>query len=444
MRILQVSTADSGGGAEGSARNLFRAYRERGHISWLAVGEKRSEDPDVFELSKAPAPTASGRLLQMTAAHLRKTRCLSSGSRHLARTLEMLASQERRQARTAGREDYHFPGSQHLLDLPPGRPDVIHCHNLHGWYFDLRALAHFSQEIPVILNLRDTWLLTGHCGYFIDCDRWRNGCGDCPDLKRYPGIRRDATRENWAAKQDIFQRSRLYVTAPSEWLLGCARASMLKAEEYRLIPNGIDLRVFNPGDRLAARRRLGFPTDAKIVLFAAASRRNVYKDPETMVAGVQRLCETAHSDKLRFVCLGRRPPKVLLRQNPVQHVPFQSDPEQVADYYRAADIFIHTARAEAFGKTATEAMACGTPVVASAVGGLTEQIIHGETGYLFPPGDADALSHLALQLLNDEATRQDMGLRAAQRGAQFGLDRQVDAFLQFYEDVIRAHGGAQA
>ena len=360
MKILQVSTADSGGGAEGSAQNLFRAYRECGHTSWLAVGEKRSEDPDVFELPKDAAPTVVGRILQKTAARLRKSRRTPPGSRRLARAFDTLAVPERRQARAAGREDFHFPGSRRLLGLLPEPPDLIHCHNLHGWYFDLGGLPELSRRTPVVLNLRDTWLLTGHCAYFMECEGWRTGCGGCPDLARYPGVKRDATAANWQRKEEIFAQSRLHITAPSQWLLDCAKSSMLEATDYRLIPNGIDLNVFRPGSREEARQRLGLPQDCRIVLFVAASPHNVYKDPQTMIQAIRMLAET--EDNTLFLCLGRKPPNALLRTGRVRHVPFQSDPAVVADHYRAADVFIHTARAEAFGKTVTESMACGTPV----------------------------------------------------------------------------------
>lgn len=435
MNILQVNTADRGGGAEGSARNLFRAYRDLGHSSWMLVGQKLSDDPDVFEIPRIGPSSLSGRLLYGLSSSLRRIGRTSSKLRALCRRLDILACRERRRAHARGCEDLSFPGTAQMLDVLPGRPDVIHCHNLHGWYFDLRALVQLSREYPVILNLRDAWLLAGHCGYFIDCDRWRTGCGECPDLERYPGIRRDATHENWLAKRDIFSESRLHVTAPSEWLLACARSSILSAEEYRLIPNGIDLAVFNPVDRSASRKRLGFAEEDEIVLFAAASPRNVYKDPETMIGCVRRMLEQSTSGRLKLVCLGRRPPRDVLHQDGVYHVPFQSDPGSVADYYRAADLFIHTARAEAFGKTATEAMACGTPVIATAVGGLAEQIIDGETGYICTKGDAEELSSRALQLLRDSQTRMAMGMRAASRGAEYGLERQVKTFIDFYADL---------
>ena len=159
VKILQVNTADRGGGAEGSARALFEAYRRRGHCSWLAVGRKLSADPAVFEIPRTAAPSATGRLLQRLAQRLRQAPARRLWAAGLARRLEILADPLRRGlARGLGFNPRH----RTALDLCP-EPDIVHCHNLHGGYFDLRA-ARSSHRVPLILNLRDTWLLAGHCG----------------------------------------------------------------------------------------------------------------------------------------------------------------------------------------------------------------------------------------------------------------------------------------
>jgi hypothetical protein len=159
--------------------------------------------------------------------------------------------------RRLGREFFNYPGTWQLLNLISDRPHIIHAHNLHGGYFDLSFLVPLSHQVPVILNLRDMWLLTGHCAYSLGCERWKTGCGKCPDLSIYPAIKQDATAFNWRRKSRIYAQSRLYVTVVSQWLLEQARKSMLKGIQYRMIPSAVDLAVFTPNDQREARTHLG-------------------------------------------------------------------------------------------------------------------------------------------------------------------------------------------
>ncbi|MBQ7650283.1 MAG: glycosyltransferase [Victivallales bacterium] len=431
MNILQINTSDKGGGAEGSAYNLMRSFRDAGHNSWLAVGTRYRDDKDVFEIPReAPKRT----FLKLANGMRTLDRRGITGARRLARILDRLATPARLHEWRDGLEEFEFHGCARLLDVLPGVPDIIHCHNLHGWFFDLRMLQTLSRRFPVILNLRDTWLLTGHCAYFLDCEKWKDGCNGCPRLSLYPAIRKDSAAENWRRKQAIYAHSRLYATAPSEWLISQAKQSMLNAVQYKVIPNGIDTNVFTPGDRLAARASLGLPADATIVMFAAAAAKTAFKDQETLAATILQLNSKAPT--LHFLCVGMEIPA--LRGIPNMHrLPYISSPAKMADCYRSADVFIHTARAEAFGKTMTEAMACGTPVAATAVGGIPEQIIPGKTGLLSPIGDATALAENALELCKNSASMRD---DCAARGSQFSLKAQTDAFLNWYKEIIADYG----
>src|SRR6266481_3710141 len=227
MRILQVSMADLSGGAEASARNLFRAYRASGHESWLAVGSKRTEDPDVLVIPNDEYRNKWTKMwLGIAASHNSRKNKLRGVGR-LINMFRLVGEPGRWMGKQLGIEDFHFPGTRHLLQLPPKSPDVLHCHNLHGGYFDLRELPKLSRQVPVILNLRDAWLLSGHCAYSFACSRWETGCGQCPDLTLFPEVKRDRTAPNWESKKKIFADSHLYVTTPSQWLMDRVKRSIL-------------------------------------------------------------------------------------------------------------------------------------------------------------------------------------------------------------------------
>ena len=339
-----------------------------------------------------------------------------------------------------GYEDFHFPGTPGIPDITPESPDILHCHNLHGSYFDLRALPRLSHKLPALLTLHDTWLLSGHCACSFDCGRWKTGCGQCPDLTIYPAVRRDATAYNWQRKRAIYAKSQLYVATPSRWLMAKVEQSMLSPAvlEARVIPNGVDLTVFHPADKHTSREILGIPQDAKVLLFAANGiRRNAFKDYETLQDAVGLVAERLQGQRVLFLALGEAAPVERIGRAEVRFVAFVSDPKAVARYYQAADIYVHAARAENFPITVLEALACGTPVVATAVGGIPEQIEDGKTGFLVPPGDSAAMAARIEQICIDSQLQQRLALNAAAEAVRrFGLELQGYRYLSWYEEIL--------
>jgi glycosyltransferase involved in cell wall biosynthesis len=420
-----VNTADAGGGAERTAMLTLEGFEALGTETWLAVGAKHTDRAGVVPFHLSP--------------HVDYSSHAASRRRSALRVRRLLAAR-------LGLEDFNHPYSHYLLQLTGSTPDLVLLHNLHGGFFDLRMLPQLTHRVPVVLRLSDSWLFTGHCACPRGCARWETGCGSCPDLSIPPAVERDATALNWRRKQRIFAASRVFLAAPSRWLLDRAQRSLLgpAVQGARVVPNGIELDVFTPGSQSAARRRLGIHPDRRVLLFVATSgRTNPYKDFATIRSAVARLSDEGAGAPIELLVVGNPgPDEALAGGGRIRQLPYCEPRSRLADFYRAADLYVHAAPEESFGLTVAEALACGTPVVAAAAGGISEVVEDGRTGLLVAAGRPDALAAALRSLLDDPVRREQMGAAAARSARpRLGRERMVAELHAWCGEVAdRWHG----
>jgi glycosyltransferase involved in cell wall biosynthesis len=445
LRLLLINTADSGGGAELTAWSLFQTYRRLGHKSWLAVGYKRTDDPDVVLLPRDDYRNPWARFWIRSGNILKPFEGTVRGATRLRNLLHWFGEPRRCFDIARGYEDFHYPAAPRLSELVE-TCDLVQCYNLHGGYFDLRSLEWLSRRKPVVLDLYDAWLLSGHCAHSFSCDRWKLGCGQCPDLTIYPPIRRDSTAFNWQRKQQIFARSRLFVSTPSEWLMSKVKSSILAPAivQSRVIPTGVDLTIFHPADKNRVRSNLDIARNTKVLLFAGNGiRRNRWKDYRTMRAAVTLLAERLRGTRVLFLALGdTAPPEQIGPCASLRFVPHLKNLADVASYFQAADVYLHAAAADTFPRAVLEALACGTPVVGTNVGGIPEQLRSLETdkptGILVAPEDPESMALAIEKLLTDEPLRQTLAANAvADARERFDVVHQAHSQLQWYSELIR-------
>lgn len=402
-----LNTTDEGGGAERMSLATLEGFEALGTETWLLVGQKRTNHPRVVPLHESPF--------------------LDYRPYQSRWTLEAL-EWRRLAARSLGLEAFTYPYSSRVLDLTGPPPDLVLCHNLHGGYFDLRTLSALSHRVPVVLRLFDSWLFTGHCAIPLGCQRWQTGCGRCPDLQLPPAISHDLTRINWWRKRRMLRDGRFFVSAETEWLLDRARRSLLgpTVADWRCIVGGVDVETFSPGPQEAARRELGLPLDAHVLLYVAnLGPENPFKDFATVRAAIAELARRRHERPVELVVVGSEGADELVEGRiRVRRLGYIRSSERLAALYRAADIYVHAAREETFGLAGAEALACGTPVVTASVGGLREIVDDGRTGLLLPPGRPVELATALVRLLESPALRATMGA-AAVAAARARLDRRA-------------------
>jgi glycosyltransferase involved in cell wall biosynthesis len=440
--ILSVAPRDELGGAERAARELHETYVARGHDAWLAAGRVTKPGGRVLSIPGREARSPWARSWMAVADQLPR----GGAAGRVARALRgPVAEPMRAWRRARGEEDLHHPGTARLLDIAPRRPEVLHLHNLHGGYFDLRMLPAISNAVPTIATLHDAWLLSGHCAHSFSCGRWESGCGSCPALWIYPAVPRDRTAGNWNRKRAIYSASRLFAATPSAWLADRVKRSMLMpaVRELRVIPGGVDTRRFAPADRGAARTRLGLdPSRPLAIVFSDALHDRTWRDAEAFRLALARLGERAAA--AQWVAIGEAGPDLRYGGVKVRRVGRVEGDAAMASWYQAADLYVHPARADTFPMMVLEAMACGTPVIASRIGGIPEQVRDGVTGLLAEPHDGAALARAIDSFFTlREAERSAMGANAAAEVAdKFTLERSADAYLAWMDEIVSRGGGA--
>ncbi|MEI8185750.1 MAG: glycosyltransferase [Chlorobiaceae bacterium] len=442
MKTLHVNQQIGTGGAAGISLALHSSILALGYESTMLVGRKSQELHGVGVIEQDSYRSAWGELWMGVAKWLNDYNGRFRGAQRLSeRWIPFLASPQRFWYWLAGYEDFDFPGINHLLEQAPFIPDLLHLHNLHGDYFDLRQLPLLSKSVPTIITLHDAWLLAGHCAHSFDCDRWKTGCGCCPGLDILPLIRRDGSAFNWRRKQKIYEGCRLSLVCPSEWLADKVRHSMLMPCAIRLevIHNGVNTSLYKPGDKMAVRIMLGWPQDAFIVVFAANTiRQSIWKDYTTMREAIRLAGEKVVGRRICFYAIGEASHTENVGNARIEFLPYR---DSMVECYQAADVYIHAAKADTFPTTIIESLACGIPVVATAVGGIPEQIIEGNTGFLVPPGDAASMADRLVYLSQSPELLSIMGSAASRDAAKrFSLKEMTNAYIKLYQDMIDGAG----
>lgn len=278
-----------------------------------------------------------------------------------------------------------FSTSFFLRKVKRLRPDVVHLHNLHGSYINLYLLFKYlkKRNIKVIWTLHDCWSFTGHCGHYITigCSKWINGCHNCPKYKDYPSSFIDDSKGRYRFKRNLFNElSNLTLVPVSMWLANQCAQSFLKEKSCAPIYNGIDIDVFSYKNNDVKEK---YGIQGKFIAIALATSWGEDKGFSDYI----KLANLLLDDEVIVMVGLTEELKIQLPPNIIGVSRTESMAELVS-LYSAADVLLSLSRAETFGLTIVEAMACGTPAIVYDNTAQRELILP-ETGFLVETGSIE-------------------------------------------------------
>lgn len=290
----------------------------------------------------------------------------------------------------------HFATYKLIQKIRQVQPDVIHLHNIHGWYLNWKILFNYLKQarIPVVWTLHDCWAFTGHCPHFMaaGCEKWKTSCNRCPLYKLYPGCFFDDSQIQFALKKQYFTGvPNLTIVTPSQWLSDLVKKSYLRDYNTVVINNGIDLTKFKPR---TSDFRKKYNLENKIILLGVAFNWTSQKG----VNDFKKLADDM-GEEYAIVLVGvsdtvakRLPPKII-------SIACTQSQEELAEIYSAANLFVNPTQEEVFGLVNLEALACGTPVITYQTGGSPECLTEA-CGKVVPYKDYVAMKNAISEMKN--------------------------------------------
>ena len=320
----------------------------------------------------------------------------------------------------------HAQTKQLIESLKAYDPDLIHMHNIHGFYLDVEELFAYLKTCgkPVVWTLHDCWSFTGHCAYFdyVACDKWKTGCEKCPQFRNsYPyALFKDRSKINYARKKAAFQGVKgLTIVTPSKWLGDLVKESYLQEYPVKVIPNGIDLDKFVPQE---TKKR-----DKHLILGVA----NVW-DRRKGLEYFKELHGMLDPEKYEIAVVGVNKKQIKELPQGMIGIEHTQNVEELMELYSQASVFANPTLEDNFPTTNLEALACGTPVVTFATGGSVESI--DETcGRIVPQKDVKALYEAVTELCENV---EQMRGACRERALLYNKYNRFGEYLDLYEESI--------
>lgn len=402
MKLLQINTSINSGSTGRIAEDIGRIWMESGHESFIAAANTNQPSKSkVIKIGSAHDKYLHGLKTRVFDRH-------GFGSKSATKS---------------------FIHEVEIID-----PDIIHLHNLHGYYLNIEVLFNYLKSVQktVVWTFHDCWPFTGHCSYFdrINCYKWQTACNSCPNKTGYPASWLiDNSKLNYQNKKELFTGLKnLSIVTPSNWLTNHVKNSLLKEYPIYTIHNGIDLEVFNPASTETIRKKYNLQ-DKQIILGVASIW--------TARKGLDDFIEISKSLKpnQQIVLVGISAKQQKNLPTNITGILRTENIHELAAIYSLADVFVNPTYVDNFPTTNIEALACGTPVITYNTGGSPEAIDE-HTGIVVEKGNINSL-YLAIQqvLNNGEAHYSAVCRERAEK--YFDKDDRYKDYLHLYHTILK-------
>ncbi len=308
-------------------------------------------------------------------------------------------------------------------------PDVIHLHNIHGYYINIEVLFDYLKEAdkPVIWTLHDCWAFTGHCAHFdyVGCEKWKTGCYDCPEKKSYPSSRLlDKSKQNYLKKKEIFTGVKnMTIVTPSSWLAELVRESFLGECPVKVINNGIDLKIFKP---TKSNFREKYNIEDKFIILGVA---NIWERRKGFDYFIE-LSKLIKIDEI-IVMVGLTEKQKRSLPDNIIGITRTNDVNELVEIYTAADVFVNPTLEDNFPTTNLEALACGTPVITFNTGGSAE-CIDGNCGMVVEKGNINKLIKAINQIKSDRQNKD----HCINKASKFNKSTRFNEYVELYRNLL--------
>lgn len=419
MRILLINTSERRGGPAIAASRLMEALRNNGIKAKMLVRDKSTDQISVIGLNKSWR-----RIWQF----LWERTVIWISNRFSKNNLFAI--------------DIANTGTDITSLLEFKQADIIHLHWINQGMLSLNDIKKIlNSGKPVVWTLHDMWPFTGICHYSRECDKYLTQCGKCHFLAYQH--KKDLSYKVFNKKKNIFSNSNITFIACSKWLKDAAKSSALIGnKEIECIPNAININMFKPRNKKAAREKLNLPLDKKLLLFGSVKINNKIK-------GIDYLIEASKIISDRYSEYGNNFGIVIFGENselyeslfpfPIYSMEYVNSDKELVDIYNAVDVYVTPSLQDNLPNTIVEAMACGIPCVGFNTGGIPQMIDHLHNGYVAEYKSAEDLANGIIWTLSEDDYSSLSEEAHRKAVSTYSENIVAQQYIKIYNNIIKSH-----